>query len=63
MNQNQPKPHSFSDRIEQQKKRLQAEIGQAEPGYARDLERKLRQLDVAVHINEWLASPGLRAPR
>ena len=27
-----------------------------------ELLRKARQVDVAVDINEWLSSPGLRAP-
>lgn len=26
------------------------------------LMKKARQAETAVHINEWLASPGLRAP-
>jgi hypothetical protein len=51
-------------RLTEEKKRLEAEMGQAKPGLARNkLLEKLRQLDVAAHINEWLASPGLRAPR
>lgn len=33
------------------------------PGKDRDaLLKKARQLDVACHINEWLASSGLRPP-
>jgi hypothetical protein len=33
------------------------------PGSARNkLLEKLRQLDVAAHIEEWLSSPGLQAP-
>jgi hypothetical protein len=33
------------------------------PGLRRNrLLEKLRQLDVAAHINEWISSPGLRAP-
>jgi hypothetical protein len=27
------------------------------------LMRKARQLDTASHINEWISSPGLQAPR
>lgn len=58
------KPHSFADRIAEEKQRLEAELAKAEPGPARDsLEKKLRQLDVASHLNEWLASPGLQTPR
>jgi hypothetical protein len=56
-------PSLFS-RIAEHKKRIEIEMDRAGPGPARDkLLRKLRQLDVAVNINEWLSSPGLRAPR
>ena len=51
-------------RLAEEKKRLEAEVGQAKPGSAKNmLLEKLRQLDVAAHINEWLSSSGLRAPR
>jgi hypothetical protein len=61
---NQSKPHAFNDRLEEQKKLLEAEAARAGPGPARNaLARRLRQLDVAAHINEWLSSPGLQAPR
>ena len=57
-------PSSFLDRIEEQRKRLEADIAAAKSGPARsDLQKKRRQLDVAVHLNEWLSSPGLQAPR
>jgi hypothetical protein len=59
-----PKPHSFADRIADEKRRAEAELAKTEPGRAREaLEKKLRQLDVAAHADEWLASPGLRSPR
>jgi hypothetical protein len=25
--------------------------------------RKIQQIDIASHINDWLASPGLQSPR
>ena len=51
-------------RLTEEKKRLEAEMSLAVPGSARNkLLEKLRQLDVAAHINEWVSSPGLRAPR
>jgi hypothetical protein len=54
----------FTDRIDEQIKLLEAEIARAEPGHARnDLQQKIRQLDIASHLNEWLSSPGLQAPR
>jgi hypothetical protein len=54
---------TLRERLTEEKKRLEAAIGQAESGAARAKRlEKLRQLDVAAHINEWLSSPGLRAP-
>jgi hypothetical protein len=51
-------------RLTEEKKRLEAEMSLAKPGSARNkLLEKLRQLDVAAHVNEWLSSPGLRTPR
>jgi hypothetical protein len=58
------KSDSFLGRIALEKQRLEAEIARAEPGPALNtLKRKLRQLDVAAHIDEWLSSPGLQSPR
>jgi hypothetical protein len=61
-----PKPTttSFNDRLIMQKQRLEHEAAKAEPGPVRDgLLKRLRQLDVTAHLNEWLSSPGLRTPR
>jgi hypothetical protein len=64
MNRVKSKPHSFADRIAIEKQRLEGELSKAEQGPARDaLLKKLRQLDVAAHADEWLASPGLRSPK
>jgi hypothetical protein len=60
------KPHttSFNDRLAKQKQRLEAEAAKAAPGPVRDgLLKRLRQLDVAARLNEWLSSPSLRTPR
>lgn len=55
---------SLVERIKAEKKRLEAEATQVGPGPAQNkLLEKHRQLDVAAHINEWLSSPGLQAPR
>jgi hypothetical protein len=60
----QSKPDSFALRIAEEERRLEAELFRSEPGFARDaILKKLRQLEVAAHADEWLASPGLRAPR
>jgi len=57
------KSPTLFDRLTAEKKRLETEMGDVRPGSARDkLLEKLRQLDTAAHINEWLSSPGLRAP-
>lgn len=57
------KSPTLYERLAEQKKRLENEADQTGPGAARNkLLEKIRQLDVAAHINEWLSSPGLRAP-
>jgi hypothetical protein len=57
------KSPTLLERLSAEKMRLEIQLGQVGPGMVRDkLIGKLRQLDTAAHINEWLASPGLRAP-
>ena len=57
------KSPTLYERLIEEKKRIETAAGQAGPGSVRDkLLEKLRQLDTAAHINEWLSSPGLRAP-
>jgi hypothetical protein len=56
-------PHTFEENIAAEKAKLEAQIAQLKPGPQRDgLLRKIRQLDTASHMNEWLTSPGLRPP-
>jgi hypothetical protein len=51
------------ERLSAEKKRLEMQLGLVGPGVAQNkLLDKLRQLDTAAHINNWLSSPGLRAP-
>jgi hypothetical protein len=58
------KSPTLFERLTEEKTRLEAEAGQVGPGSARNkILEKLRQLDVAAHVNEWLSSAGLRAPR
>jgi hypothetical protein len=58
------KSPTLFERLTGEKKRLEAEVTLLGPGSIRNkLLEKLRQLDVAAHINEWLSSPGLQAPR
>ena len=55
---------SLFQRITVEKGRLEAEATRIGPGSAQNkLLEKLRQLDVAAHMDKWLSSPGLQAPR
>jgi hypothetical protein len=57
------KSPTLFERLSEEKKRLEIQLGQVGPGTVRDkILGKLRQLETAAHINEWLSSPGLRAP-
>ncbi len=61
---NRSKPHSFEGRLAEQAVNLKTQADSLPPGPQRDeLLRKLRQIDIAAHINEWLQSPGLRSPK
>jgi len=56
-------PHTFEENIAAERAKLEARIAQLKPGPQRDgLLKKIRQLDTASHMNEWLTSPGLRPP-
>jgi hypothetical protein len=55
---------AFEDRIIAERARLEAQLVNVPHGPARDeLLRKIRQLDTAAHISEWLSSPGLQPPK
>lgn len=57
------KSPTLYERLADEKRRLEIEIVVAGPGSTRNkLLEKRRQLDIAAHVDEWLASPGLRAP-
>jgi hypothetical protein len=56
-------PHTFEDRIAAEKAKLEAQVAKLRPGPQMDeLLKKIRQLETASHMNEWLSSPGLQAP-
>jgi hypothetical protein len=58
------KSPTLYDRLTDEKKRVEAAAALLGPGLIRTkLLEKLRQLDVAAHMNDWLSSPGLQAPR
>jgi hypothetical protein len=53
-------PHTFEENIAAEKAKLEAQIAKLKPGAQMDaLRNKIRQLETASHLNEWLSSPGL----
>ena len=57
-------PHTFEDNIAAEKARLEAQIAKLKPGPQMDaLRRKIRQLDTASHMSDWLLIPGPTASR
>lgn len=54
---------SLSERLDEEAARLRAQAKSLPQGWDREyLIRKARQAETAAHIDEWLSSPGLRAP-
>ena len=55
--------HTFDDNLNAERARIIAELENTQPGPQRDLlESKLRQLETASNIDEWLTSQGLQPP-
>jgi hypothetical protein len=56
-------PHTFEENIAAEKAKLEAQIAKLKPGPQMDaLRKKIRQLNTAAHMGEWLSSPGPRPP-
>jgi hypothetical protein len=56
-------PHTFEDNIAAEKAKLEAQLATLKPGPEIDtLRKKIRQLETASHMSEWLSSPGLQGP-
>ena len=56
--------HTFEENIAAEKAKLEAELAKLKPGPQMDaLRQKIRQLDTATHMSEWLSSPGLQPPK
>jgi hypothetical protein len=54
----------LNQRLEEQTKRLRQEAKGTPPGVEREkLIRQARQAETAAHIDKWLTSSGLQAPR
>jgi len=58
-------PHTFEQRIEAEKARLELKLARLRrKGPKQDeLLNKIRQLETAAQINEWLLTPGLQPPK
>ena len=55
--------HTFEDQVAAEKKRLEEQAALLPHGPTKDaLLRKIRQLDTATHMHDWLKSPELRPP-
>jgi hypothetical protein len=55
---------SLQERLSEQARRLRAEAKLLPPGALRDeVIRKMRQTEIALHMSEWLESPGLQSPK
>jgi hypothetical protein len=56
-------PRSFEDQAASEKAQLVEQATKLPYGPEKDrLLRKIRQLDTALHLSEWLSSPGLASP-
>lgn len=55
---------TFPARLTKEAEHLRQEAETKPPGHEQDaLLRAARQAETAAHIDEWLASPGLKPPR
>ncbi|SDJ80218.1 hypothetical protein SAMN05444171_0678 [Bradyrhizobium lablabi] len=56
-------PHTFEENIAAEKARCEEQLARAPHGPERDaLVKKIRQLETASHMSDWLKSPELRPP-
>ena len=56
-------PHTFEENIAAEKAKLEVQLATLKPGPQMDaLRKKIRQLETASHMSEWLSSPGLHSP-
>lgn len=56
-------PHTFDGNIAAEKARCEEQLANTTPGPERDaLVKKIRQLDTASHMSDWLKSAELRPP-
>jgi hypothetical protein len=56
-------PHTFTGNIAAEKAKLEERAAALSHGPEKDqLLRRIRQLDTAERMSDWLKSPGLKAP-
>jgi hypothetical protein len=56
-------PHPFDENIAAEKAKCEAQLANLRPGQEMDaLRKKLRQLETASRMSEWLSSPELQPP-
>jgi hypothetical protein len=56
-------PHTFEENIAAERAKLETQLAQMKPGPEMDaVRKKIRQLETASHMSEWLSSPGLQTP-
>jgi hypothetical protein len=54
---------TLKERLAQEAERLRQEAKGTPPGIERErMIRRARQAETALHVNEWLSSPGLKVP-
>ena len=64
MQRRRSRDHTFEQNIAVQKAKAEAELAKLEPGPQKDaLLNRIRQLETASRINDWLSSPGLQPPK
>jgi hypothetical protein len=64
MQRRRSQPHTFEGQIAAEKARLEARIAELAHGPEKEqLLRKVRQLNTASHMGDWLSSGGLKPPK
>jgi hypothetical protein len=57
-------PHSFEELLNAEKARIEAALESTDPGLQRELlELKLRRIETAFQIDDWVSSVGLQPPK
>ncbi len=58
------KKAAFAERLEEEAHKIREVAKTMRPGIERDdMIKKARELEAAIHMEDWLKSPGLQPPR